>query len=361
MGCIGQGAFIFDPAPMSEPDGAPADAAAYDRVLIMFSGGKDSIALIKAALDAGVPRSRIELWHHDVDGQGDAFFDWDCTPGYCRAVAEALRLPIYFSHKVGGILGEMMRTDALTQPIEFQVPGGGWRRTGGTRGEATTRRNWPAKVASLTTRWCSAYAKIDVAAAAINNQPRFEQGRTLVLTGERGEESAARAKYKAFEPHRSDPRSDPKWVGHQDGRRPKRWVDHWRPVLRWTEQQVWDAMRALGIVPHPAYRLGWGRVSCLTCIFGSPHQWATIRAVMPDRFALIREREQMLGKTISHEGRRGPVTVDEIADRGRPYAAALAQPELVAVARSVEWLGGPVLTNDWQLPAGAFGEKAGPI
>jgi 3'-phosphoadenosine 5'-phosphosulfate sulfotransferase (PAPS reductase)/FAD synthetase len=352
MTCFSQAAFVFDPPALTEAEQVGPDLASYDRFVVAFSGGKDSLALVAVLLEAGVPREKIELWHHDVDGGGETFFDWACTPGYCRAVAEALQIPIYFSHKVGGLLGEMMRQDARTAPNAFEVPGGGWRQVGGARGELTTRLNWPAKAADLKTRWCSSYGKIDVMTAAINNQPRFLHGRTLVLTGERAEESKARSRYKAFEPHRAD---------NRDGARISRHVDHWRPVHRWTEQQVWDAMRRLGIVPHPAYRLGWSRLSCMTCIFGSPHQWATIRAVFPARFALIAAREEMLGKTINFERRQQvavQLSVHAVADRGRPYPAALAQPELVAVAESHEWIGGPVLTNDWQLPAGAFGEDA---
>lgn len=345
MSCIAQGAFVFDPPALSEAEEVGPDLASYDRFLVGFSGGKDSIACVVALLEAGVPRDRIELWHHDVDGAGRSFMDWPCTAGYCRAVADALQIPIYFSHKVGGFEREMLRNDTRTAPIAFEVPEGGWREVGGDRGKGGTRLRFPQVSADLSVRWCSSYLKIDVMAAAIRNQDRFLDRRTLVVTGERAEESPARAKYRTFEPHRSD---------NRDGARVSRHVDHWRPVHAWSEREVWDAMRRLGIVPHPAYRAGFGRLSCRLCIFSSPDQWATNALLFPSAFEAVADHEESFGCTI----KRG-VSVRQLAAKGKPYPAALAQPELVAVAESREWIGGPVLTNDWQLPAGAFGEDAG--
>ncbi len=40
----------------------------YEKVIVMFSGGKDSIASVIALLEAGCPAHLIELWHQDVDG-----------------------------------------------------------------------------------------------------------------------------------------------------------------------------------------------------------------------------------------------------------------------------------------------------
>ncbi len=51
----------------------------YDKFLVMFSGGKDSTALVLHLLDLGVPREKIELWHHDIDGKGRTFMDWEAN------------------------------------------------------------------------------------------------------------------------------------------------------------------------------------------------------------------------------------------------------------------------------------------
>jgi hypothetical protein len=54
-------------------------------------------------LDRNVPKDRIELWHHDIDGrEGSHLMDWPSTPVYCGAFARAFDVPLYFSWRIGG-------------------------------------------------------------------------------------------------------------------------------------------------------------------------------------------------------------------------------------------------------------------
>lgn len=296
---------------------AAPDLGAYRRFVLAFSGGKDSLAALLRLVEIGIPTHAIELHHHDVDGQGPTFMDWPCTPGYVRAVAEHLGLPLYCSWREGGFARELDRCHASTAPILFETPDG--LGTAGGNGPAGTRGLFPQTAADLRVRWCSPALKTDVLAAAIRNQPRFLDGRTLVITGERGEESPARARYAILEPHRTSTSM--------------RGVDHWRPVLGWTERQIWDAIARSGIRPHPAYVLGWGRLSCRACIFGSADQWATLRLVFPSAFLRIMSRT--------------------------PFPAAMLHPDELAQADDPEWRL-PILADPWTLPAGAFGDLTGP-
>ena len=317
---------------------AVPDLRAYRRIVVAFSGGKDSLAALLHLLDLGVPRHVIELHHHDVDGHGPSFMDWPCTPGYVRAVAAHLGLRVYFSWRDGGFARELDRNGAPTAPIRFETLGGlGQAGGNGPRG---TRGLFPQTAADLRVRWCSPSLKIDVLAAAIRNQPRFLDGRTLVITGERAEESPSRAHYPAFERHRTATLA--------------RDVDHWRPVHDWTEAQVWQVIADVGIRPHPAYVLGWGRLSCRTCIFGSPDQWATVRLVFPTAFRRVEVREAASGKTIHRT-----FDIGELATRGTPFPAATQHPDELAQAEDTEWRL-PILVRPWRLPAGAFGDGAGP-
>lgn len=318
------------------------DLLEYDVIIVAFSGGKDSLACVLRLLELGVPPERIELWHHDIDGQGGAYMDWRCTPAYCRAVAAALGVRILFSWREGGFLREMLRQDALTASVAFERADGTVGRSGGLKGTPSTRRQFPQVSPDLNVRWCSGKLKIDVMDSAIRGDDRFVGRRTLVVTGERAAESANRARYKTFEPHRSNVL--------------KRHVDHWRPIHAWTEEQVWDIIRRFGVVPHPAYVLGWSRLSCMCCIFGGADQWATIRAVFPERFSAIAAHEAEFGKTIHRV-----LSVHARADMGTPYPAALARPELALAADADGW-DAPVLVlpSAWIMPAGAFGEGGGP-
>ena len=91
---------------------------------------------------------------------------------------------------------------------------------------------------------------------------------------------------------------------------------------------MWAIIARHEVTPHPAYGLGWSRVSCRSCIFGSPNQWASLRAVFPEAFWRIAAAEAATGWTFQRRA-----SVVELADRGRPYAAALQSPELVIVLR----------------------------
>jgi 3'-phosphoadenosine 5'-phosphosulfate sulfotransferase (PAPS reductase)/FAD synthetase len=329
-----------------DQDPSPADLSRYDVIIVAFSGGKDSIACVLRLLELGVPPEHIELWHHDIDGrEGSRLMDWPCTRAYCRAFADALGLRILFSWKVGGFEREMLRADAPTAPTAFELPDGAVAYAGGTSGRPGTRRRFPQVSADLSVRWCSAYLKIDVAACAIRNQERFHGRRTLVVSGERAAESPCRARYPRFEPHRTDRREGAS----------RRYLDHWRPVHQWSDAEVWDILRRWRINPHPAYRLGWGRVSCAACIFGSPDQWASLKAVNPAQFACVAEYEAAFGVTIRRDG-----TVVHAAERGTPYEAIT--PRDVAAALSETW-DEPILLPEgaWQFPAGAFGDTSGPI
>lgn len=254
------------------------------KVIIAFSGGKDSIAMVLYCLDTlKIPKERIELWHHDIDGGGEQLFDWACTPSYCEAFAEALGLRLLTSYSNGGILREMYRVNETRQPIFFQKePNGpyielksrGWDRDKGTR------LKFPSVSADLTTRWCSAVAKIDVMRKVINNWDKYDNCNMVVMTGERRQESKNRSKYNEIEKSSNDTQS--------------RNSIQWRPIIDWSEKQVWDIIEKHKIQPHPCYMLGWGRCSCQLCIFSSASTWASINDISPQKVSRIAEIEQDL-------------------------------------------------------------------
>lgn len=314
----------------------------YDRIVLAHSGGKDSMACLLLLLEMGVPREKIEIHHHEVDGrEGSSLMDWPVTTSYISKMGEALGIRVFFSWRQGGFEREMLRENCGTAPVTFTRGDGSVVSMGGERSKDNTRRKFPQVTASLTSRWCSSSLKIEIMARLLVNDPRFTTGKTLVITGERAEESASRAKYQQFEPDRSDLRN---------GRIP-RWIDHWRPVHSWPEAQVWALMKKYRIAPHPAYFVGFGRASCMSCIFGSANQWRTIREIAFAHFKRIADYEQEFGTTI-HRTR----SVDEQADRGVCHPTAH---EWAALALSDEYTAS-FFMDPWVLPAGAFGESCGP-
>lgn len=344
------------PAPQVQRAAAPAGFAAmrnpvapdlseYEEFVVFFSGGKDSVACALHLLELGIPAHRIELHHHAVDGkEGSTLMDWPCTTAYCEAFAKAFGFRYAESWKVGGFEREMLRENTGTAPIAVPLHDGRIVHTGGDRAKPNTRRKFPQVAASLMVRWCSAALKVDVGSRYLTSNQRFADGKKrLVITGERAQESAARAHYAVFEPHRADRRN---------GRRVTRWLDHWRPVHGWTEHQVWEILERWRIQCHPAYEIGLGRASCRHCVFLGDDQWATMRQVDPGGFGRVAAYEREFGVTI-HRTR----SVTERADRGSPLPGANTHWRAVAMCASWEL---PIVVERWTRPAGAFAENAGP-
>lgn len=317
----------------------------YDKYIVAFSGGKDSIAVFLFLIMSGVPVDKIELWHHNIDGDETTFMDWECTPDYCRKFAKSFGVKIYFQWKDGGFKGEMLRKDSLTRPIFFENEDGTIGHTGGTTGKPQTRWMFPQTSADLGVRWCSAYLKIDVCKAAIRNQPRFNNLRVMVLSGERGEESPQRAKYEVLENDVADLRNGKKFF---------RLVDRHRPILNWTERQVWQIIEKYRVRVHPCYFMGWGRCSCKFCIFGNKNQFASAFKVSPEIGDEIAMFERSFGKTI----KKG-MSIDELASLGTPYENITV--DWVKIATALEYELSIIFTEneEWLLPAGAYGDGCG--
>ncbi len=81
----------------------------YDHYILCFSGGNDWTAAFLHLLESGVPKEKIELLYHLVNGKAEVIMDWPVTEAYCRAFARHFEVPIFFSWKAGGFKREMLR------------------------------------------------------------------------------------------------------------------------------------------------------------------------------------------------------------------------------------------------------------
>jgi 3'-phosphoadenosine 5'-phosphosulfate sulfotransferase (PAPS reductase)/FAD synthetase len=383
-----------------------ADLDRYLRIIIGFSGGKDSIACVLSILEKRPDlKDRIELWHHDIDGVDHnrptpekGLFDWSITASYCKAFAKALGLKIRFQWRDGGFENEMLREVSSTAGVYYETDEGvkyskprrpirrcgkkvikaaglgyiirgacgyefggevrwlderrQWTadetvcpRCGKERKGATTRRKLPQVSADLQTRWCSGYLKIDVARMVIGKMFKGTEenpAHVLLVTGERAQESGARAEYNEAE-----------IVGVTK----QRVVHQWRPVHKWNEAQVWEIMKRHKINAHPCYHLGWGRASCLGCIFGNSDQWASARAINATQIDKIVSYEAEFGYTLKRDE-----DLTSVIAKGSVYEQISTMPEQVALARGTEYPEDQIIVKgEWQLPAGAYRECGGPI
>lgn len=324
----------------------------YDLCIVNLSSGKDSITCALKLLDEGFPREKMWFWHQAVDGEpgGPLFMDWACTESYAVAAGEALGVKTHFMWRQGGIKGELFRESRLTNPVQFiyqeeiiTLPT--------TRGKIGTRRRWPAKSADLSRRYCSANAKIDVAARVISNHPELQGSvdrplRLLVISGERRQESTARAKYLEAEIHRCNTKT--------------RIVHHYRPVIDYKEDKIWQMYEKHRIMPHPAYILGFSRTSCLNCVFLTPDLWAMVRELFPERFTELVEVEKELNFTIDNKN-----TLTRMADMGsikRIPRDVLNSPIIQKALQGHFFKEDFYVKGKWTLPAGAFqGNEGGSL
>lgn len=323
--------------------GAEVNPDDYDLIIVGFSGGKDSIAALLHLIELGADKSKIELWHHDVDGrEGSTLMDWPFMADYTRKFAAAFGLPIYFSWLEGGFEGEMLKNNSFSLPHHIETPDGLVslpRDT--TRATPGTRMKFPQVGANLQTRWCSSALKIDVGRRSLNNQERFNNKKILFVTGERREESVNRAKYFQLEPHACDRRNG----------RSKRHVDAWRPVIEWAESDVWAILKRHHVLPPIPYRLGWSRSSCMKCIFNDGQVWATLSHYFPGSLDQISMYEKHFGKTIN----RKQIPIMDLAKASKPFQ--IDDDEALEQAVKHEYML-PVIdvTMEWALPPGAFGK-----
>lgn len=328
----------------------------YDLIVVLLSGGKDSIASYYKLIELGVPKHRIEFWHHDIDGKNpERRMDWKCTSNYVKSFAEAEGIKLRISWRVNGFFGELYRIGA-SEPVEWLDPDTGevrrckpskkYLKCQEIKEKATDemedqlkklgyRMKFPAKTSDLSKRWCSAYLKIMVADMVMSNlsslheleqlggkrmkfpakgsahQGRWCSGclkaavqdgvtsnmeqtkkdvKILVVSGERRGESKGRSKYNEMEIHRTNAPTRAHRIVHQ-----------WRPVIDYSERDIWEIIKRHDLNVHPCYRAGWNRCSCAMCIFSTPRLFAGIRELYPEQYEALKRDEEVLGFTLDNK------------------------------------------------------------
>jgi 3'-phosphoadenosine 5'-phosphosulfate sulfotransferase (PAPS reductase)/FAD synthetase len=299
--------------------------------------------------------------------------DWYPTHSYVKAFGEALGSKVKYSWREKGFFGEVYR-EGSSQPVVFEVGDElktvypkAWARAQelkeainqaeinddmealeAARAELHSlgkRLKFPAKAASLGTRWCSAYLKIMVGDTVITNLEETKtDAKILLISGERRGESTNRAKYNEMEYHRTNATA-----------RNKRLVHHWRPVIDYSERDVWEVLKRWKVNPHPCYRAGWNRCSCAACIFSSPAHFKGFKEIYPDRFQELRQDELTLGFTLDNKKNLDQYIENATSCLDRSDAAAIDQ--LV----SGSFTASEIFVDAWNFPAGAFhGSEGGP-
>lgn len=203
------------------------------RIVASVSGGKDSAAMSLYLTELGIEHDRVFCdtgWEHDL-------------------TYEYLRGPL--QEKLGPIT---------------------WLEPKRKMEELILHKSmFPSRMQ----RFCTQYLKTKPLATYLN--ARMDAGEDVLNSvGVRAAESEARAKMPEWE-----------W---QDGFD----CEVWRPLLRWTEQDVIDIHKRHGLPPNKLYLQGALRVGCWPCIMSRKEEIRLIADTDPARIDRMRELERLV-------------------------------------------------------------------
>lgn len=133
---------------------------------------------------------------------------------------------------------------------------------------------WKGRAPSTKAQFCTEHVKLRPIADWLKLTSDARE--PVMLTGIRAGESLRRSKLPERE-----------WVQLFD-------CETWRPLLNWSEEQVFEKLRIHGVPPNPLYLAGFSRVGCFPCI----HARKSELARLPDwAWEKLEQWEAILGRS----------------------------------------------------------------
>jgi hypothetical protein len=138
-------------------------------------------------------------------------------------------------------------------------------------------------------------------------------------------------------------------------KRSHRTVHQWRPVIDYSEKDVWEILKRHRVNPHPCYRIGWNRCSCAKCIFSIPSLFAGIKEIYPKEYEELKQDEKILGFTLDNKK-----CLDDFVGNAKSCIYWQDKPA-VHFIQTGSFSVNDVYVKDLHYPAGAFhGSEGGP-
>lgn len=131
--------------------------------------------------------------------------------------------------------------------------------------------------------------------------PMLGDGPVLQWLGIRADESRNRAKQPRFNRHESGSMV-------------------WRPIFRWSVDDVWAQHRRHGLEPNPLYSQGMGRVGCMPCVNCRKDELRQIAERFPEHIDRIRRWEEIVAAANKRRSATFFPAVTDPTDVDRPGA-----------------------------------------
>ncbi|MGO1073585.1 phosphoadenosine phosphosulfate reductase domain-containing protein [Lysobacter sp. CA199] len=262
--------------------------------LVSVSGGKDSTACYLLAIESGRPFRAVFA---DTGNEHEAVYE------YLSRLHE----------RTGGPRVETVRADftkQLARHREFVLRE--WPKQGISNEivqEAAalhaptgnpyldlciSKGRFPSRMAQFCT---SELKEIPITSQVVF--PMLKRGPVLQWLGIRADESRNRA-------------TQPRFNRHDSG------SYLWRPIFRWSVEDVWAQHRKHGLKPNPLYEMGMGRVGCMPCINCRKSELRTIAERFPDHIDRIERWERVVTSTNKRRSSTFFAAVTDPTDVDRP-------------------------------------------